>query len=517
MTKKKTPDQPLKLKGIEMLSDAAILAADMKKAIKASKHDFRSKHQTGGSSEGVGSKPKVPDEPKGEFEDTSKGVGSKPEVLDVLTDQESEYESWDESEEDDDDRKRDDERTESDDNKSIDLNKTDDEEEAQEDEYELYDDVNVEMKDVKPADKVKGDEEITDAEKVDAEHEEINQEVVSAKVQDEVQITTIAAPATQKEKTKAPPSSSSRFVSSNYGSIFLNLDNIYSAESEIMSMLDVQVQQEVLKILSSSLLTVPVSVIPEPTVLSSIPEIIIEAPAITISLFIPHTQQSTPTPTPTTTEATTLTPAVDHSTTLLATMKSKVLTAIKEYLGTNLGDTLHKVLQSHTIEFIKEHSIPTDVKEQESQYTLKSSDKDTLKEFDQKRVLFETMTSSKSFNKHLKHKALYHALMESILMDENAIDQGVADKQKKRKPFNGDRDKDPPARLDQGLKKRNTSKDAEPSKMSKLTVYEAEATEMPQNQGNDMGTNNEQPNVEVALKKDWFKKPERQSDDDEPT
>ncbi|GKE10001.1 hypothetical protein Tco_1413552, partial [Tanacetum coccineum] len=81
------------------------------------------------------------------------------------------------------------------------------------------------------------------------------------------------------------------------------------------------------------------------------------------------------------------------------------------------------------------------------------------------------MTASKSFNKHPKHKALYHALVESMLVDEEAIDQGVndLDKQNKRKPTDDDRDEDPPAGPDQGLKRRKTSKDTEPSKRSKLT------------------------------------------------
>ncbi|GJZ98779.1 hypothetical protein Tco_0671232, partial [Tanacetum coccineum] len=77
---------------------------------------------------------------------------------------------------------------------------------------------------------------------------------------------------------------------------------------------------------------------------------------------------------------------------------------------------------------------------------------------------------------------------------------------KKRKLDDEDRNEDPPARPDQGLKRRKTSKVVEPSKRSKLTssskgktssqpklkstgksihaeetVYEAEATEMPQN------------------------------------
>ncbi|GKD09117.1 hypothetical protein Tco_1188802 [Tanacetum coccineum] len=123
---------------------------------------------------------------------------------------------------------------------------------------------------------------------------------------------------------------------------------------------------------------------------------------------------------------------------------------------------------------------------------------------------------------------LYHALMESILMDEDAMDQGVADldKQKKRKPADGDRDKDLPAGSEQGLKKRKTSKDAEPSKkpkstgsskdntqsqpkstsksaQAKETIVEAKDTDMPLHQGDDLGNANEQPNVEADPKQDW--------------
>ncbi|GKC12656.1 hypothetical protein Tco_1009438, partial [Tanacetum coccineum] len=335
---------------------------------------------------------------------------------------------------------------------------------------EIYDDVNVKFKDAELADERKGDKEMTGAEKVNVEHKEADQEVVSAQVQDVAQVTTTAAPATQKEKTDVPPSSSNRSVSSNYGSIFLNLDNISSVETEIISMLDVQVQHENLT---------PATTIPPP-----------------MPPFIPHSQQSTPILTSKTTEAKTSTPVVlesktlsaihirvsdlekevkelrnvNHSTTLLATIKFEVPTAIKEYIGTNLGVTLQK---------------------------------GALNEFDQKQALFETMTASKSFNNHPKHMAL--------------------------KPADDNRDKDPPARLDQGLKRKKTSKDVEPSKSPKSTdsskgttrsqpksigksaqveetVFEAADTDKPHNQGN--GTS-KQPNVEVAPKKDKFKKPER--------
>ncbi|GKB62524.1 hypothetical protein Tco_0918710 [Tanacetum coccineum] len=146
------------------------------------------------------------------------------------------------------------------------------------------------------------------------------------------------------------------------------------------------------------------------------------------------------------------------------------------------------------------------------------------------------MTKSKSFNKILKQRALYHALMESILEDEDAIDEGVADKLKKRKQDDADKDESPSTGSDRGLKRQKTCKDTEPSKKAKSietskgtssgmsksqpkstvnsalaeeTAFEAGDTQEPHNQGQDMGNIDDQPNVKASLKHDWFKKPKR--------
>ncbi|GJR46379.1 hypothetical protein Tco_1314482 [Tanacetum coccineum] len=79
------------------------------------------------------------------------------------------------------------------------------------------------------------------------------------------------------------------------------------------------------------------------------------------------------------------------------------------------------------------------------------------------------MTNSKSFNRSPKQRALYHALMEPILEDENAMDEGVADKLKKRKQDDADKDEGPFTGLDRGLKRQKTSKDTKPSKKAKST------------------------------------------------
>nr|GEW60650.1 hypothetical protein [Tanacetum cinerariifolium] len=279
--------------------------------------------EEGGSGDGAGLEPEVLDESKGKSIDTHEGTSLKPGVPDV-----SKADSSD---------------------SDVDLNKTDGEEETREDEFvhkpddylptddetkdvddeeyvmineEIYDDVNVELKDAELVDEGKGDEEMTDAENVNVENEEVNQE---------------------------------------------------NAKIEIISMLDVQVQHENP--------TTPATAIPS-----------------LIPTFIPHFQKSTLIPTPTNTEATTSTPAVQ---------KSKTLSTF--------------------------HLIASDLE------------------------------------KNPKHGDLYHALIKSILEDEDAMDKGVVDKLKKRKPDDVDRDEDPYAGPDQGLKRKKTSKDVEPSKKAKST------------------------------------------------
>nr|GEW06592.1 hypothetical protein [Tanacetum cinerariifolium] len=174
---------------------------------------------------------------------------------------------------------------------------------------------------------------------------------------------------------------------------------------------------------------------------------------------------------------------VDHSSAICAAIKSEVLTVVKEYLGTSLDDVLHKKSAAN----IRKIKMEQAGKQQETKYTLTSSDAVELQEFDHKRTLFETMTKTK--------------------------------------------DEGPHVRSNQGLKRKKTSKDVEPSKKAKSTktskgttksqpkstaksaqveetVFEARDTQVPQNLVEDMRNNDEPPIVNADLK-DWFKKPER--------
>ncbi|GJX09447.1 hypothetical protein Tco_0199306 [Tanacetum coccineum] len=95
-------------------------------------------------------------------------------------------------------------------------------------------------------------------------------------------------------------------------------------------------------------------------------------------------------------------------------------------------------------------------------YTIKSTDKAALKEYDQKSALYQTMHENKSFKINPANHALYHALMEALIKNENVMDKGVADTVKNHKrQDDDDDDKDPSAGPNQGkalLKSSKTGK-----------------------------------------------------------
>ncbi|GKB27768.1 hypothetical protein Tco_0867169 [Tanacetum coccineum] len=209
---------------------------------------------TGGSNEGTGTIPGVPNESTIISATSSEGTGTKPRVLDKEKDitkenvilewgseQESEY-----SEEDklDDEEKDDDE---------------DDETVSDEDDiykYKIYvrKDEDEEMLNAEVDNFDKGDEEVTDATKADAKK--------TSEVKDDA------------KKTKLPPSSSSLSISLCF---------------EIDSLLEVKIQSKVPQIQSTSILSVPVFVISEPPVLTPVQE----SPLITTITTLPPSSVST--------------------------------------------------------------------------------------------------------------------------------------------------------------------------------------------------------------------------------
>ncbi|GJU00039.1 hypothetical protein Tco_1110377 [Tanacetum coccineum] len=210
---------------------------------------------------------------------------------------------------------------------------------------------------------------------------------------------------------------------------------------------------------------------------STIPDPSHQTVTSTPPVIAPFTEFSYPkpsslvTPPPINTEATTITPSLpeitpfialqlrvarleqemsevkktDHSADVLASIKSQVSTAVDKYLGTELDDALLKNQESEKSpkEIIRIKREQGEEK-QDSTYSIRSTDKVDLEEFDLKSALFKHMNKNKSANRNPANYHLYHALMEALIADEDAMDKEVKDRVKnhKRKHDSDDDDED---------------------------------------------------------------------------
>ncbi|GJX55390.1 hypothetical protein Tco_0285287 [Tanacetum coccineum] len=140
-----------------------------------------------------------------------------------------------------------------------------------------------------------------------------------------------------------------------------------------------------------------------------------------------------------------------------STIPDPIPTVVDEYLGTKLDDALLKILERHTADLIEKYSVlpgPESIKNQESEkspkeiirikreqgeekqdstYSIRSTDKVALEEFDLKSALFKHMNKNKTANRNPANYHLYHALMEALIADEDAMDKEVAVKVKDHK------------------------------------------------------------------------------------
>ncbi|GKD30514.1 hypothetical protein Tco_1241292 [Tanacetum coccineum] len=132
-------------------------------------------------------------------------------------------------------------------------------------------------------------------------------------------------------------------------------------------------------------------------------------------------------------------------------------------------------------------------------YSTKSFNEASLKEYDLKHKLMSLMSKSKSFNTHPAHKKLYDALMDSLIVDENDMDNQFVDQPTQKKPCHDDQD--PPFDADKESKKRKRKDfDASPSK--KIKDKEASSKE------DDFADTQEPTQDDVAPKQErskWFK------------
>nr|GEV78140.1 hypothetical protein [Tanacetum cinerariifolium] len=284
-------------------------------------------------------------------------------------------------------------------------------------------------------DSVKGDKEVTDAAKTDAEK--------TSEVKDDV------------KKTELPPTSSS-------------LSD--TTETEIISLLEVKIHSKVPHTKSPSMLIDVLSCRVKPMLytLSNDMGVLIpvqESPSKAIVTTLPPLSVST-------------TPSIPKQTTTL--IPTPRITTDAPIITTNVSksDAL-SVVQLRVAKLEKDVSDLrkidlSDEKQQKPKFTIKSTDQASLNEYDQKSALYQTIHANKSFKRCLANHRLYHALIEALIEDKNAIDKGVVDTvqdhKRKHDDDEDDDDDDPLAGPNEGNQtKRRRTKEFESSKKSSFT------------------------------------------------
>ncbi|GKA49349.1 hypothetical protein Tco_0742422 [Tanacetum coccineum] len=577
LSKKKEKVDVTRGKGIELLSDVALTKETQYEEVR--RKSIRDFHKTRPS--GSGAAKIIPSV-------ISEGTGVKPRVPNVTEEEssESEAESWRNDEDNNNNDQDSNDENESDFKHETDENKAgpeSDQEEGKDDEEEVKDDlVKTTSKDsddedeTKITDKIEGDEyeemdyttslvynymDIRLNEPVQADDEMVREEGTDAamtnvqqgnenpeiiQVIEDAHMTLSIVP----QQIEVLVTSSSH--SSDLAAKFLNFLDIPHADAEIVSLMDVHVHHEVPSQQIPTFLTVPILVISDssPVFSTVIPQ--------SLPSFTPPPQQSTSTPPPTTEAKNPPSTLLDFAsvfqfnnkvTTLekeVAELKkdplhTQVTALVDDHLDTRLGATreefmnfLSASLTARITEQVK-NQLPQILLEEVSNFAptviqkmIQESLEDvvlakessqpqssyeaaaTLIEFELKKILIDKIDKSESFLAAPEHRECYEGLKKSYDLDMTIF-----------------------STYDRGLKKRKTSKDAEPtkglkakesqsgsskgtksqSKSSKKFVqleepeFEVADSNMPQDQEENLGKDDEEPKEKVASKRDWFTKP----------
>ncbi|GKD40325.1 hypothetical protein Tco_1260532 [Tanacetum coccineum] len=505
--KKKQPAKKPKAKGLAVLSKVALTKAEqLKLATKRSKTQFHSSYVSG-SSDGVDTQSKVPDEQQLKTSGTDEGTGTKPGVPDVpIYESESEKESWGDNEDDENDS--DDISDEgNDDNDGNDGNDGDDDD-ANDNDKQEGDDTNKDDEEIDITTEYYEEEEekIDDEEMMyDDEDDEVTKDLYEDvnQVDEDAHVTLTSVLDTQ--KADEPVQSSS--VSFDFTSKLLNLKKPSPANNEIASLMET--------------LTLHATAVPEIT--SRFATTIPPPPPF----FNPLLQHATPAPTPTTSEATTLfTSLLDFASVFkfneraiqahnfdcreqaqaekreyIELVDSMIRTIIKEEVNAQLtqilpqaiSDVATPVIEENVTESLEAAVLTRSSSQPQSSYEAAA----TLSEFEFTKILIDKMERNKSYDIADHKRELYDALVKSYQIDKDLFDSyDLRSKEKKSSSTSKD-----------------TSQSQHKSSIKSSHVEEPshtiEDSGMQQDQEFITGYNDEQLANKEVTKADWFKKPER--------
>ncbi|GJS44321.1 hypothetical protein Tco_0569364 [Tanacetum coccineum] len=163
-------------------------------------------------------------------------------------------------------------------------------------------------------------------------------------------------------------------------------------------------------------------------------------------------------------------------------------------------------------------------------------------EFELKKILINKMDKSKSYLAAPEHKECYEVLIKSYDLDKTIFSTYGKVYSLKRSQKDKDKDEDPFAGSDRGLKKWKTSKDAKLTKgpkakesqsgsskgtksqpkssgksvQSEEPEFKVADSDMPQDQEENPGNDDEEPKEKVSSKRVWFTKPTQPQEPTDP-
>ncbi|GJR61254.1 hypothetical protein Tco_1503416 [Tanacetum coccineum] len=116
----------------------------------------------------------------------------------------------------------------------------------------------------------------------------------------------------------------------------------------------------------------------------------------------------------------------------------------------NIPDAIDKSVQAHLKNILQKDvldfgkiKLKKAAKQSMPKYSTTPFDQATLDEYDQKDKLLKMIRKSMSYNTHLTHKALYGALMQSLIVDDD-MDKQLEEQSSQKKRHRDDQDQDPP-------------------------------------------------------------------------
>ncbi|GJU53097.1 hypothetical protein Tco_1226811 [Tanacetum coccineum] len=191
-------------------------------------------------------------------------------------------------------------------------------------------------------------------------------------------------------------------------------------------------------------------------------------------------------------------------------LHTQVTDLVDEHLDAKLGATrdefMNFLLKSLIVRITKQ------VKRSTATYSARAKESSqpqssyeaaaTLIEFKLKRILIDKMDRSQSYLTASKHRECYDGLNKSYDLDKSLFSTYGNVYSLKRSQNDKDKDEDPSAGSDQGLKKRKTSKDAEPTK--KKPKYEIAYSDIPQDQEENLGNDGVEPKEKQGQNQRWL-------------